>query len=103
MAPDRILFIRSFVESARDIARQTDKPLTQVLAEIRNAIFTDELQGGAGQHAGRDIHRRGSKSRRAGGQGGQFEFRDGRRARSDSGAERIIGCLLVDAELSYVA
>jgi hypothetical protein len=42
MAPDRILFIRNFVESARDIARQTDKPLTHVLAEIRNAIFTDE-------------------------------------------------------------
>lgn len=43
---DRILFIRSFVESARSVGQQTGKPLTQVLAEIRNAIFSDELQSG---------------------------------------------------------
>jgi hypothetical protein len=43
---DRILFIRSFVESARAIGTQTGKPLTQVLGEIRNAIFSDELQNG---------------------------------------------------------
>ncbi|MEY2466758.1 MAG: hypothetical protein QOD03_1279 [Verrucomicrobiota bacterium] len=46
MAPDRILFIRSFVESARAVGTQTSKSLTQVLAEIRNAIFSDELQNG---------------------------------------------------------
>jgi hypothetical protein len=46
MSQDRILFIRSFVESARAIGQQTAKPLTQVLSEIRNAIFSDELQSG---------------------------------------------------------
>jgi hypothetical protein len=46
MAKDRVLFIRSFVESARTIGTQTGKPLTQVLVEIRNAIFSDELQNG---------------------------------------------------------
>jgi hypothetical protein len=43
---DRILFIRSFVESARNTGQQANKPLTQVLADIRNAIFSDELQNG---------------------------------------------------------
>ena len=46
MSQDRVLFIRSFVESARSIGAQTGKPLSQVLAEIRNAIFSDELQNG---------------------------------------------------------
>ena len=46
MVPDRILFIRSFVESARTIGTQTSKPLTQVLSDIRNSIFSDNLQNG---------------------------------------------------------
>lgn len=43
---ERITLIRSFVESARSIGAETNKPLTQVLSEIRNAIFRDELQNG---------------------------------------------------------
>lgn len=46
MAQDRIVLVRSFVESARAIGAEAGKPLTLVLAEIRNAIFRDELQNG---------------------------------------------------------
>ena len=46
MGQDRTLLIRGFVESARAIGIQTNKALTQVLSEVRNAIFSDELQNG---------------------------------------------------------
>lgn len=43
---NRVLLIRAFVESARQSAEQTGKPLTTVLADIRNAIFNGEVQDG---------------------------------------------------------
>jgi hypothetical protein len=43
---NRILLIRAFVESARSAAAASGKTLTQVLADIRNAIFNGELRDG---------------------------------------------------------
>jgi hypothetical protein len=42
----RTLLIRSFVESARALGVQASKPLTLVLSEVRNAIFSDNIQNG---------------------------------------------------------
>jgi hypothetical protein len=43
---ERILLIRAFIESARSSAATSGKSLTQVLADIRNAIFNGGLRDG---------------------------------------------------------